>query len=465
LITKKSLDSRKTRMRSMEEALDYAESIVETVREPLLVLDSDLRVVSANRGFYTTFQVSPEETENSLIYELGNHQWDIPELRRLLEEVLPQNTSFSDYLIEHEFSGIGMRVMLLNARRLYRETNETERILLAIEDITELKKAENKLKSYAEHLEELVEERTYALGERVKELTCLYELNNLIAQPGISLSSILQSLVHLVPPAFRYPEVTCARVALGEDVFASENFRESECRQSSDIVVHGAKEGALEVYILEEKRGSNEGPFQNDERNLIKAITERLGRVTARIRAESKLEEYTQNLEEMVEARTSELKEAHEQLVRREKLAVLGQLAGGVSHELRNPLGAIKNAIYFLNLVIEDPEPEVKETLEILDREVSTSEKIISSILDFARVKPPTLRKEDINEILQETLSNASIPENILIETQLAENIPPILADPDQLTRVFGNIILNAVQAMPRGGQITIKSETTSTGA
>ncbi len=172
-----------------------------------------------------------------------------------------------------------------------------------------------------------------------------------------------------------------------------------------------------------------------------------------------RLREYSERLEEMVAQRTKELEDAQEQLVRQEKLAVLGQLAGGVSHELRNPLGAIKNAAYFLNMALEDPEPDVKETLEILEKEVETSEKIIWSLLDFARPNPLSLREVDVNGIVEEALSRITVPENVQVVNQLNESLPTILADPDQLGQVFGNIILNAIQAMPDGGQLTLESE------
>ncbi|MGA9350428.1 MAG: ATP-binding protein, partial [Anaerolineae bacterium] len=151
-----------------------------------------------------------------------------------------------------------------------------------------------------------------------------------------------------------------------------------------------------------------------------------------------------------------------EQLVRQEKLAVLGRLAGGVGHELRNPLGAINSGVYFLNMALEEPDPEVKETLEILQKEVKTSEMIISSLLDFARTKPPTRRKVDVNDVVQEALSRTTVPENVEVVSQLDETLPIILADPDQLGQVFGNIILNAIQAMPEGGQLVIKTSEVS---
>jgi two-component system sensor histidine kinase/response regulator len=180
--------------------------------------------------------------------------------------------------------------------------------------------------------------------------------------------------------------------------------------------------------------------------------------IIERKRAEEALKEYSERLEEMVEERAKELRDAQEQLIRKEKLAVLGQLAGGVGHELRNPLAAIKSAAYFLDMVLEEPAPEVKETLEILQKEVATSERTISSLLDFARAKSPIWRKVDIKEVVQEALSRIAVPENVEVVSRLDGRLPTILADPDQLSKVFGNIILNAVQAMPEGGQLVVKT-------
>jgi PAS domain S-box-containing protein len=127
---------------SEDEAREYAESIINTVREPLIVLDQDLRVVTVSRSFYEVFKVKPEETVGQLIYDLGNKQWDIPKLRELLETILPEKTTFDDYEVEHDFATIGRRIMLLNARQIRRVWGKERIILLAIEDITEKKKLE-----------------------------------------------------------------------------------------------------------------------------------------------------------------------------------------------------------------------------------------------------------------------------------------------------------------------------------
>lgn len=127
--------------------------ILGSIREPLILLDRDLKVVTANPSFYRTFNVEPDETEGALIYDLGNRQWDIPALRKLLEDILPQNTAFYDFEVKHDFDSIGQKIMRLNARRIFGEDDKPQSILLAIEDVTEGE-------YYKRHLEDLVEERT-----------------------------------------------------------------------------------------------------------------------------------------------------------------------------------------------------------------------------------------------------------------------------------------------------------------
>ncbi len=145
-ILQAQIAERKRAEETVERVQKYAESIVETIREPLIVLTPDLRVITANHSFYGTFQVTPEETEGRFVYSLGDHAWDIPSLRELLEEIIPQNAYFNDFEVDHEFPVIGRRTMLLNARRIYREGQGTDMILLALEDITDHKRSEEALK-------------------------------------------------------------------------------------------------------------------------------------------------------------------------------------------------------------------------------------------------------------------------------------------------------------------------------
>ncbi len=133
--------------KAADEVSEFAESLINTVREPLITLDQDLRVVTASRSFYEFFKVNPEETVGQLIYDLGNKQWDIPKLRELLETILPEKATFDNYEVEHEFATIGRRIMLLNARQIQQVLGKERIILLAIEDITERKRAEEVIKN------------------------------------------------------------------------------------------------------------------------------------------------------------------------------------------------------------------------------------------------------------------------------------------------------------------------------
>jgi two-component system CheB/CheR fusion protein len=147
-------------------AQDLAEKVIETIRDPLLILQHDLHVQAANPAFYTLFQVSPATTVGQRIYDLGNGQWAIPALRTLLEEILPRNTVFNDYEMTHTFEQLGPRTMLLNARRI----DHLQLILLAIEDITSRKHAETLLRAHAALLGTQVEDQTTALQQALAHL-------------------------------------------------------------------------------------------------------------------------------------------------------------------------------------------------------------------------------------------------------------------------------------------------------
>ena len=157
-----------------DDSREFAESVINTVREPLISLDQDLRVVTVSRSFYEFFKVKPEETVGQLIYDLGNKQWDIPKLRELLETILPQKTTFDNYEVEHDFAGIGRRIMLLNARQIKRGMGKDRIILLAMEDITERKQLEAEIqdaREYAENIVETVREPLVVLNADLKILT------------------------------------------------------------------------------------------------------------------------------------------------------------------------------------------------------------------------------------------------------------------------------------------------------
>jgi diguanylate cyclase (GGDEF)-like protein/PAS domain S-box-containing protein len=168
-----------------DEVSEYAESLIDTVREPLIALDQDLRVVTASRSFYEVFKVKPEETVGQLIYDLGNKQWDIPKLRELLETILPQKATFDDYEVEHDFASIGIRIMLLNARQIQRGLGKERIILLAIEDITARKEIEAGLEKTRRELEVIKK-----IADEASEYA--ESLINTVREPLISLNQDLR---------------------------------------------------------------------------------------------------------------------------------------------------------------------------------------------------------------------------------------------------------------------------------
>jgi len=171
--------------------------------------------------------------------------------------------------------------------------------------------------------------------------------------------------------------------------------------------------------------------------------------------------EELQAANEELQAANEELKETQEQLIRSEKLAAIGRLAGGVGHELRNPLGAIKNAAYYIkgkltNSELAKTEPRVIEFLGIMDDEINSSNKIINDLLNFSRVAKPSVLPAKIRKVMEDALPYLTVPENIEVINKVDANLPEVEIDADQIRQVFVNIATNAIQAMPEGGKLTI---------
>jgi len=174
-------------------------------------------------------------------------------------------------------------------------------------------------------------------------------------------------------------------------------------------------------------------------------------------------EEELRAANEELQTANEELRETQEQLISSEKLAAIGQLAGGVGHELRNPLGAIKNAVYYVKgkvakSELRQKEPRVIEFLDIADDEVNSSNKIINDLLGFSRLGKPAVSPARITEVIDDALSRLAIPENIEVVRKLDADLPEVSIDTEQTRQVLVNMIMNAVQAMPEGGRLTISA-------
>ncbi len=281
----------------------------------------------------------------------------------------------------------------------------------------------------------------YNLGERIKELNCLYNLSKLTETEGITLKEILQGSIDLCPPSWQYPEITCAQIIYSDKLYKTDNFRKSEWSQSREIIVYGEIVGIIEIYYLEEKPAIDEGPFLKEERDLLDSIAERIGRTIER---------------KQTEAEKEKLK-AH--LLQAQKMESVGRLAGGVAHDYNNALSVI---IGFTELVIEkmDPlEPLQADLNEILKAAMRATE-ITRQLLAFARKQVIAPKIVDLNENIKNMLKMLRhlIGEDIDLAWLPEENLWPVKIDPTQVDQILANLCVNARDAIEGVGKITIET-------
>jgi PAS domain S-box-containing protein len=405
--------------------------LIEVSLDPLVTIGSDGRIKDVNAA---TEAATGYAREQLIGTDFSDYFTDPEKARAGYRQVFRDGEVF-DYALDLRHRDGHVISVLYNASVYRDETGRVSGVFAAARDITERKRVAEELQKHREHLEELVEQRTRELRENENKYRTLFE-------------SSTDAIMTLDENSF----IDCNTATL--KMFGCNQKSEFSILHPADISPPNQPDGtdsraAADLRIAEAfKKGSAQFEWIHRTRN------------GQDFPAEVLLSAFKLGGKQVLQATVRDITERRrmeEQLRRSEKLAVLGQLAGGVGHELRNPLGAIKNAAYFLNMVLEQPEPEVKETLEILDKEVASCEHIISSLLEFARQKPPAKHRTDIADIIQRTLSHMRVPEKVEVVSQHDRALPLILADPDQLSQVFDNVILNAVQAMPEGGQLVIK--------
>ena len=216
------------------------------------------------------------------------------------------------------------------------------------------------------------------------------------------------------------------------------------------------------AVILEERRQRHLNELHKTE--LEQRIQERTQQLTDEIserkQAEEEIRKLNATLEQRVEERTRELREAQEQLLQKEKLAIIGQLASSMGHELLNPLGVISNAVYFLKMSQPDANDKTREYLDTIENQINISNKIVTDLLDFTRIKPAKREAVSVSQIVEQALDRFPPPEFIQVFLDLPNNLPEVYADPQHVIQVLGNLTLNACQAMGQpGGVLTISAK------
>ncbi len=281
-----------------------------------------------------------------------------------------------------------------------------------------------------------------AVQERVKELTCLYGITQLTQSPEMRLERVVDGIARLLPPAWQYPEVAVARVVLDGRSFSTPSFRRGPQRQSAEIVVGGVRRGSVEVSYTRRCPEADEGPFLKEERNLIDAVARQLAAVVERREA------------------AAESARLQEQLRHADRLATIGQLAAGVAHELNEPLG---NVLGFAQLAKKEGAGGARLAGD-LDKIVAAAmhaREIVRKLMLFARQTPPTKTKVNLNTVIADGLylvEARCAKEGVELVRRLEPNLPDIVADASQLHQVLVNLVVNAVQAMPGGGALTIRT-------
>jgi signal transduction histidine kinase len=278
--------------------------------------------------------------------------------------------------------------------------------------------------------------------QRMKEMKCLYDIGK-AAEESDSEDGFLSKVVALIPQAMQNPEETSVRITFHDQVFKSPDFQKSLSKITENLVVGGETMGTVEIY------SSRDNPYLKKRSHLTKTLVERIGSALRQLELEQSLRGYYEQLEKEVELRTKDLEQVQEKLIRSERLAAVGELASGVGHELRNPLNVIRNCAYLLNMaLVEKGDEEAINTLKVLDKQIDIANKIVTDLLDFTRIRPPTQARVDLGILINESLSWITVPEHVKVKANLNGHAPPVTTDGEQISRVFTNIISNAVQAM-----------------
>ena len=392
----------------LKSALKYCASILETISECLLVLDAGLRVVSANKAFYELFPLTPAEVEGKLIYEIGKREWDIPELRRLLEELLPQNTFFDNFEVEHEFNSLGRRVMLLNARRILSEGQKTQTILLAMQDITGRKRMEHDLSTSELRYRRLFE----------------------TARDGILILNAKSAQIDDVNPFLVEMLGYSKEELLGKKLWEIGAVRD----------IQASREAFLHLQDKEFIRYENL-PLQTKGGN--------------RIDVEFVSNVYGVDGDTVIQCNVRDITE-------RKKLSDLKDSFGGmVSHELRTPLtviiGSLRTAM--------SAGISTEETRQLVGAATEGAESLavmLENLLEITRFEAGRL------ELHASNIKLRSLVESVMyrlrdayfnpFKNNVPEDFPEFKADRTRLERVIYNLSENAAKYSPRDGEVSISA-------
>jgi signal transduction histidine kinase len=281
-----------------------------------------------------------------------------------------------------------------------------------------------------------------ALQERVKELTCLYEIVKLRARQGASVEEFLRAVVDLLPAAWKHSEIASARISVGGKSYQSPRVSRIVQKQSASILVRSVPRGTIEVGYTRSTKEMDEGPFLREERYLLDTVAQEVGLFLERRSAEE------------------EAARLQDQLRHAERLATIGKLSASVAHELNGPLGSILGFAQ-LSAKVEGLPAQASRDIGRIVQAALHAREIVRSLLLFARQMPAKRVEVDLSGLVEDGLKLVATQLSrgeIDVVSDLASDLPRLTADPSQLRQVVVNLVVNSIQAMPRGGKLVVRT-------
>lgn len=411
---------------------DYYHTVIKMSRVMVAILDLDGKVTRVNTNFKDFFWYHRSKL-------IGKNWFD--EMISVEDQKFAKK-NFQAEILNQESSSHVSKILTKEDKKLFVEwnykairfpDNSVTRVLVVGRDVSERIRNERRL----------LNER-FELIERNKELTCLYGIAQVVENSKATLPEILQSIIELIPPAFQFPEITSSKIQIDQQIYSTPGFKKSNQKLTEKLIIQGIKRGAVEIIYSEKhpERSDIEVPFLQEEKNLLKTIAGQVALIIEKKEADNKRDEL------------------EGQLRHADRLAKIGQLTAGVAHELNEPIG---NILGFAQLASKNPDlPE--QVCRDLEHIVGSSlhvREIIKKLMLFSRQMPHQKIRFNLNNLVKEGLSFIEprfAKNNVEFIHDLAPNLPEITADPSQLRQVLVNLVVNAYQAMPNGGILTIKT-------
>ncbi len=279
----------------------------------------------------------------------------------------------------------------------------------------------------------------FALNERIKELSCLYEINQIFQDGMDEPDTLLHKIVEHIPQAFQYPEAACARLKLGAAEYVSKHCKQTSNQLKSNIMLAEKIIGTLSVFYPEHQAGTEPMHFLPEEQQLLDIIAQKVALIHEKI-------EHKRDKQAM-----------EEQLRHADRLATIGQLGSGIAHELNDPLANILGYAQLLLKTVKDPAQAAD--LERIVRSALQAREIVRKLLLFARQMPTQMQEVSLNKVVTDTLDllKSRLEQGkVQLIPELGDNLPLLRADASQLTQMVTNLCVNALQAMPQGGKLTV---------